>query len=77
MQLLFTDPFFFGHGSTGGYLLVGFYAVICVLIVVSYILRAIPPFSWIWGFVKWFTLFLLVMLSISFIKKEVKEWWSK
>ena len=77
MKLLFTDPFFFGNGSAGGYLFVGFYAVICILIVASYFLRAIPPFSWIWWFVKWFTVYMFVRATVNFTKKEVKSWWSK
>ena len=77
MNLLFTDPFFFGSGSAGGYLFVGFYAVLGVLIVISYVLRAIPPFSWIWWFVKWFTLYMFVRATVNFTKKEVKSWWSK
>ena len=28
MKLLFTDPFFFGHGSAGDYLIVFIYAVV-------------------------------------------------
>jgi len=52
MTPLFTDPFFFGDGSTGDYLMVFIYAVVGLLFVFSYFLRAVPPFKQIWWFTK-------------------------
>jgi hypothetical protein len=77
MNLLFTDPIFFGHYDAEGIIIVSVYALFSILIVLSYFLRTIFPFNYIWWFTKWLLMTLLIMLSINFIKKEVKEWWEK
>ena len=77
MIFLFSDPFFFGHGSAGEYLIVFIYAIVSALLVLSFFLRDIPPFKQIWWFVKWLLIVMLVNLSINFLKKEIKEWWKK
>ncbi len=77
MNLLFTDPFFFGNYDAEGIIIVTVYALISIAIVLSYFLRTIFPFNYIWWFTKWLLITLLIMLSINYIKKEVKEWWEK
>jgi len=77
MNLLFTDPIFFGHYEAGNVLFVIFYGIFCIILVSSYFLRAILPFNYIWFCVKWILIGLLIMLGINFIKKEIKEWWEK
>ena len=77
MTPLFTDPFFFGDGSAGDYLIVFVYAIVSLSFVLSYFLRTIPPFKQIWWFIKWLLVMMLINLSINFLKKEVKEWWEK
>jgi hypothetical protein len=77
MKLLFLNWLLDGHNDTTTVLIVIFYVVASVGLVVSYFLRAIPPFNWIWGFFKWILITILVILSVNFLKKEVKSWWSK
>ena len=77
MNLLFTDPIFFGHYDAENIIIVIVYALLSILIIASYFLRSKFPFNYIWWFTKWLLVMLLIMLSINFIKKEVKEWWKK
>jgi hypothetical protein len=53
------------------------YAIIGVFFVLSVILRGIPPFSWVYSFLKWFVVFFLVMTGIDMAKKLLKNWWDK
>ena len=71
MSLLFSK-----HSEMG--LLLDPWTMIPILtILVSYLLRAIPPFKQLWWFFKWFFIMFLVVLSVNYAKKEVKEWWEK
>ena len=45
--------------------------------IVSYILRAIPPFKHIWWIYKWFFIALFIALAADRVKDEVKDWWNK
>ncbi len=44
---------------------------------ISYILRAIPPFKQIWWLYKWFFIMFFLVLAANYAKKEIKEWWEK
>jgi uncharacterized membrane protein len=77
-MFLFTDPIFFGKTpDAGGLLLVVFYALFCLLLLVSVVLRKIPPFNYIYAFVKLLMIFLLISLGLNFVKDNVKKWWDK
>lgn len=54
-----------------------FCILLCVLCIVSYILRDKPGFSGIWKCFKIFFIVAFVNLTGNFIKKEVKAWWNK
>ena len=71
MKLIFVD-----HSSTLT-LMFFLYAIVGVFFVLSIILRGIPPFSWIYNFLKWFVVFFLVMAGIDMAKKSLKNWWGK
>jgi hypothetical protein len=48
-----------------------------LIVLVSFLLRAIPPFKQLWWFFKWVAIMFLIVLSVNYAKKEVKEWWEK
>jgi hypothetical protein len=75
MKILFTDPIFFGHYSDAAGVL--FYGGAIILLLICIAIRNIPPFSFVWSVLKWVMIYLLVIFTLDFIKKEVKEWWSK
>jgi hypothetical protein len=71
MTLLFSK-----HSELG--LLMDPWTIIPILtILISFLFRSIPPFKQLWWFFKWFFIMLLVVLSVNYAKKEVKEWWKK
>jgi hypothetical protein len=43
---------------------------------VLYFLRKFPFFNIMWKVVSWFLLVLLAILTVNFLKKEVKKWWN-
>ena len=45
-------------------------------VLVLYFLRKFPIFNVMWKIVSWFLLVLLAVLSVNFIKKEIKSWWN-
>ena len=73
--MLFTDPIFFGHYSDATGVL--FYVGAIILLLICIAIRNIPPFSFVWGVLKWVMIYLLVIFTLDLVKKEVKEWWSK
>ena len=75
MKILFTDPIFFGHYSDATGVL--FYVGAIILLLICIAIRNIPPFSFVWSVLKWVMIYLLVIFTLDFVKKEVKEWWSK
>jgi hypothetical protein len=78
MIFLFNDPIFFGKTPDAeGIFTVVFYAIFCLFLLVSIILKKIPPFSYVYVFLKLLVIFLLVSLGINFAKDSVKKWWSK
>jgi hypothetical protein len=70
MTLLLLPPLVF-------YGLVFFYGALCFLFVISYFIKDIFPFNYIWGFTKLFLIILLATLGINYIKKNAKDWWNK
>jgi hypothetical protein len=50
---------------------------IVALALISYILRAIPPFSYIWMFFKLILIWLFVGYAANMAKKSAKAWWEK
>jgi hypothetical protein len=67
----------FSKHSEMGLLLDPWTMVPILTILISYLLRAIPPFKQLWWFFKWVAIMFLVVLSVNYAKKEVKEWWEK
>jgi hypothetical protein len=53
------------------------YVIVGIFFLISIILRGIPPFSWVYNFLKWFVIFFLVMAGIDMAKKSLKDWWDK
>jgi len=75
MILLSIDELFSGGGS-----LLFEYIIpwsFFILAVVSYILRSIFPFNYIWTFFKLIIIFLIAGYAINMAKKSVKSWWEK
>lgn len=47
------------------------------LILISYLLRSITPFKEIWIVFKWLLITLIIILSLNYAKKSLKEWWKE
>jgi len=71
MILLFSQ-----YGDEGFFLTPEFW-IIAVLLVVSFFLRAIPPFKYIW----YLFLFVIIGMLLGFFidrgKNRIKDWWDK
>jgi len=53
------------------------HALAGLLVIVSFLLRAIWPFNHIWTFFKYGFIMLFIILGVNFAKKGVKDWWNK
>jgi hypothetical protein len=54
-----------------------FYIILGILIIISFFLRGIPVFGWLWSIFKWIFIAWFVILGVDMAKKSLKNWWDK